>query len=80
MITIAYSCAIFRGRKLKAMGVQNYICRLREADRLPRRHSTFWVGLYGQLWVSGWDFCQELVESLMRLNPNKLPFYQRGLR
>jgi hypothetical protein len=80
VITIAYSCAIFRGRKLKAMGVQKYICRLREADRLPRRHSTFWVGLYGQLWVSGWDFCQELVESLMRLNPNKLPFYQRGLR
>lgn len=80
LITLAYSCAIFRGRKIKKMGVQKYICRLQEIDRLTRRHSTFWVGLYGQLWVSGWDFCQELVEQLMRLNLNKLPFYQRGLR
>jgi hypothetical protein len=31
-------------------------------------------------WVSGMDFGQEIVAELMRARPNKLPFFQRGLR
>ena len=32
------------------------------------------------LWVETYEFCQQLVEQLMRLTLNKLPFYQQGLR
>lgn len=80
LIAIAYTSAIFRGKSIKAMGVQKYISRLKIASRLTRRHSNFWVGLYGGLWVKIDESCEKLVEELMRLTPNKLPFYQQGLR
>lgn len=80
IITLAYSWAVLRGQKLKKMGLQPYICRLKELSRSSHRHSNFWVGLYGQGWIGGWEFCQDLIDELMRLTPNKLPFYQRGLR
>jgi len=38
------------------------------------------VGLSGGLWIQTYEFCHDLVEQLMRLTPNKLPFYQQGLR
>ena len=62
------------------MGIQKYVCRVKLATRKTRRHSNFWVGLYGGLWVETFEFCQQLVEQLMRLTPRKLPFYQQGLR
>ncbi len=80
LIAIAYTCAIQRGQKIKLMGIQKYICRIKLATRITRRHSNFWVGLYGGLWVESYGFCHQLVEQLMQLTPNKLPFYQRGLR
>lgn len=80
LIAIAYSCAILQGRQIKAMGYQNYICRLKELRRTQRRHSTFWVGLYGQVWIGGLEFCRDLVHQLMKLTPNKLESYQQGLR
>ena len=51
LIAIAYSCAVLSGRRSRSMGVQKYIRRLNELKRTCRRHSAFWVGLYGQLWV-----------------------------
>jgi hypothetical protein len=48
---LAYSCAILQGRKFKLMGIQKYIGRLIEWKRAQRRHSSFWIGLYGQLWA-----------------------------
>ncbi len=80
LIAIAYTCAIQRGQKIKSMGIQKYICRIKLATRKTRRHSNFWVGLYGGLWVETYEFCHQLVNQLMRLTPNKLPFYQQGLR
>ncbi|MGD2179714.1 IS4 family transposase [Lusitaniella coriacea] len=80
LIAIAYTSAIKQGAKIKSLGVQQYVCRLKEPLRMTRRHSTFWVGLYGRLWVDADENCQELVEELMRLTPNKLPFYQQGQR
>src|SRR6476469_10365914 len=53
LIALAYSCAILQGRKLKLMGIQKYIGRLTERLRSQPRHSSFWVGLYGQCWVVG---------------------------
>ncbi|HLO49551.1 MAG TPA: IS4 family transposase [Kamptonema sp.] len=80
LIALAYSCAILQGRKLKLMGIQKYIGRVTEYRRSHRRHSSFWIGLYGQSWVVGMEFCQEIVTELMRIRRNKLPFFQRGLR
>jgi hypothetical protein len=57
------------------MGIQKYVGRLTEAKRLPRRHSSFWIGLYGQSWVVGREFCQEIIAELMRIRRNKLPFF-----
>ncbi|MEG4588695.1 hypothetical protein QUA54_26270 [Microcoleus sp. MOSTC5] len=51
LIALAYSCAILQGRKFKQMGIQKYIGRLIESKRAQRRHSSFWIGLYGQLWA-----------------------------
>ncbi|HBB33687.1 MAG TPA: hypothetical protein DDZ80_29365 [Cyanobacteria bacterium UBA8803] len=54
--------------------------RLKELQRNSQRHSNFWVGLYGQMWLIGWEFCRVLVEQLMNIYRNKLPFYQRGIQ
>jgi len=53
LIAIAYSCAVMQGKRLKQMGLQKYICRIKGLKRFHRRHSSFWGGLYGQLWVAG---------------------------
>jgi hypothetical protein len=40
----------------------------------------FWLGLYGDVWIIAKDFVADWVEELMRVNPNKLPFYQKGIK
>ncbi len=80
LIAIAYSCAILQGREMKQKGVQKYIGRVKESGREERRHSSFWIGIYGQDWVVESDFRQEIVEELMVIRRNKLPFFQRGIR
>ena len=77
---MAYSCTILQGRKLKLMGIQKYIGRVTEWLRTQRRPSSFWIGLYGQCWVVGMEFCQDIISELMRIRRNKLPFFQRGMR
>lgn len=62
------------------MGVQKYVGRVKEYGRTQRRHSSFYIGLYGQNWVNFMDTCRELVTDLMKLNRNKQQYYQRGLR
>jgi len=47
LIAIAYTCAGLFGRKIKQLGRQKYVSRLKELGRLDKRHSSFWVGLYG---------------------------------
>jgi hypothetical protein len=80
LIAIAYSCALLQGQKIKNMGIQKYVGRLTECRRSIRRHSSFWIGLYGQGWVIGMEFCQDIIAELMRIRRNKLPFFQRGMR
>ena len=55
LIAIAYTCAGLSGRKIKHSGQQKYISRLQEFGRLHKRHSSFWVGLYGQMWVASME-------------------------
>ena len=80
LIAIAYTTATMQGRKIKQMGIQKYIGRLKEAGRAERRHSSFYIGLYGQNWVNFVDQCADAVAELMRLARNKWKYYQKGLR
>ncbi|NEO65723.1 MAG: IS4 family transposase [Moorea sp. SIO4G2] len=80
LIAIAYTSATIKGQHIKRQGIQTYVARVKEPDRIERRNSSFYVGLYGQTWVNFKDVCIELVTELMRLNPNKRKYYQRGLR
>ncbi len=80
LIAIAYTSATIQGRQIKRKGVQEYVGRVKEKRRITRRHSSFYIGLYGYTWVGFLDKCQSLVVQLMRLNPNKRKYYQQGLR
>lgn len=80
MIALAYTSATMQGKKIKRMGVQKYVGRVKEYGRAERRHSSFYVGLYGHTWVNYMESCRELVTELMKLNPNKHKYYQQGLR
>lgn len=80
LITIAYSTATIEGRTIKRMGVQKYVGRVKEPGRTQRRHSSFYIGLYGQTWVNYRGYCAASVEDLMKLNRNKWKYYQKGLR
>jgi len=80
LIAIAYSSATIQGQQIKRKGIQKYVARVKEYGRSERRHSSFYVGLYGQTWVNFKDVCMELITELMRLNLNKRKYYQQGLR
>lgn len=79
VIAIAYTCAIFQGAKIKHMGYQKYVSRQTEKGRRERRHSDFWVGLYGQNWLSELKFCASLIQQLLALSPAHHRHYQKGL-
>jgi hypothetical protein len=80
LIALAYTSATISGQEIKRKGIQNYVGRVKEAGRTQRRHSSFYIGLYGQNWVNLVEPYRDLVDQLMKLSRNKLPFYQRGLR
>jgi hypothetical protein len=80
LIALAMSAAWLQGQHTSNLGKSSYICRHKETQRTRRRHSNFWIGLYGHNWIATFHLCQEWVEQLLSLIRNKLPFYQRGLR
>ncbi|MDF5715728.1 MAG: IS4 family transposase [Rhizonema sp. NSF051] len=80
LIAIAYTSATIQGQQIKRKGIQKYVGRVKEYGRTERRHSSFYIGLYGQTWVNFMEQCKDLVTNLMRLSPNKRQYYQRGLR
>ncbi|MHC5854670.1 IS4 family transposase, partial [Nostoc sp.] len=80
LISLAYTAATISGQKIKRMGVQKYVGRIKESLRTVRRHSSFYIGLYGHNWVNFTESCYELVAELLRLNPNKRKYYQQGQR
>jgi len=79
LIAIAYTGATIQGQEIKRKGVQNYVARVKEYNRLERRHSSFYVGLYGFNWVNFKNDCIDLVVTLMRLNPSKRNYYKKGI-
>ena len=80
LISIAYTSSTIQGQRIKRKGIQKYVSRVKEYGRLERRHSSFYVGLYGQTWVNFKDGCMELITELMKINRNKRKYYQQGLR
>jgi hypothetical protein len=80
LIAIAYTSATIHGQQIKQKGVQKYVGRVKEYGRIERRHSSFYIGLYGQTWVNFMESCEDLVTKLIRLCRNKSKYYQRGLR
>ena len=80
LIALAMTSAWLRGKRTQLQGQEKYVCRLSEPGRTRRRHSKFWIGLYGENWLIAHDCCWEWVESMIGLVRNKQPFYQRGLK
>jgi hypothetical protein len=80
LIAIAYTCAGLQGQVIKSKGQQRYIGRLKELKRMTRRHSNFWIGLYGQMWIAALESCSDWIRNLMIIRPNKRRFFQKGLR
>jgi hypothetical protein len=80
VIALAMTSAWLQGKRTRLQRQEKYVCRPQETGRTRRRHSNFWIGLYGENWLIAFDYCQEWVESMIGLVRNKKSFYQRGLR
>jgi len=72
--------AWLQGQKTKFRKQQSYICCTQEKSRTRKRHSDFWIGLYGFNWIVAFHECQAWVEELIASIRNKRGFYQRGLK
>lgn len=79
VIAIAYSISTVRGQRIRRKRVQRYVGRVKEPHRTQNRHSHFWIGLYGSLWIESLNLWSSLARHLMALKPQKRPFFQRGL-
>ncbi|GAC1493157.1 MAG: hypothetical protein NVS2B14_06180 [Chamaesiphon sp.] len=80
ILAFAYSLGTFQGQSIKKKGVQKYVARVKEYGRNQRRHSSFYIGLYGKNWVDSMADSWSIVEELMRINSSRLEYYLRGLR
>lgn len=80
LIAIAYTFSSLKGQSIKQCKQQEYISRQRKVRNVITKNSHFWIGLHGNIWIYSQTFIKDLVEQLMCLNPNKLPFYLKGLR
>ena len=80
LIALAMTAAWLQGKKTVQKGQKAYICRLSEGNRNRKRHSNFWVGLYGHNWIVAFQECLEWVEELIGCIPHKRRFYEQGLR
>ncbi|GBE91957.1 IS4 family transposase [Nostoc cycadae] len=80
LIALAMTSAWIQGQKIKLQRQQSYVCRSQEQGKTEKRHSNFWIGLYGFNWIVAWQGCQAWVEALVGLIRNKRAYYQRGLK
>lgn len=80
LIALTYTTSVIKGKSIKNSGSQKYIARLTEAKRKSKRHSNFWIGTYGDLWIIAWEFLGDIIQEIMNLNRDKFSDYQKGLR
>jgi len=78
LIAFVYTLTSLKGNIIKNQGVQVYIGRLKDKKRTRRRHSSFWIGLYGDAWTISENLCLEYVSKIKEINRNKLLYYQKG--
>ena len=79
LLVLAYSLATSLGYFFSRSGVDDYLARLAEHQRLYPRHSDFRFGLYGYLWHFALLTWQPLATRLMACKPHKRLFFDRGL-
>jgi hypothetical protein len=80
LIALSLTSAWLQGQRTQLQRQQSYVCRTQEQGRTRKRHSNFWIGLYGHNWLVAWDECQVWVEELMGFVRNKQAFYRQGVR
>ena len=80
LLSLAYLKSIIQGIDIKSKQVQEYLGRKTEHHRKYARHSTFYIGLWGESWVDSMSSNWQVVVELMSLSAHKLPNYQQGLR
>ena len=80
LLSLAYLKSIIQGIDIKSKQVQEYLGRKTEYHRKYARHSTFYIGLWGESWVDSMSSNWQVVVELMSLSAHKLPNYQQGLR
>ncbi|MCX7594877.1 MAG: IS4 family transposase [Fischerella sp.] len=79
LIALAMTSAWLKGQKIQFSRQQSYVCRPCEQNRTRKRHSAFWIGLYGYNWIVSLNECQELVLEMMASVRNKQAFSHQGL-
>ena len=80
LIAISLTSAWLQAQRTRLQRQQPYVCRSQEKGRTRKRHSNFWIGLYGQNWIVAFHECQVWVEQLINSIRNKQAFYRKGLR
>ncbi|WP_448265528.1 IS4 family transposase [Nostoc sp. DSM 114159] len=80
LIALAMTSAWIQGQKIKLQRQQSYVCRSQEQGKTEKRHSNFWIGLYGFNWIEALHECQAWVEEMVGYIRNKQAYYQRGLK
>lgn len=80
LIAMAYTLATEQGKKIRQKQVQPYVGRVKEPRRATKRHSDFWLAVYGRLWIESLDTWAHWAYQLMALKPQKRLFFLRGLR
>ncbi len=60
------------------MGQQKYLNRLQEVGRVCKRHSNFWIGQYGQLWIAAMEKWSDLAQELMKNKSVGIAFFSEG--
>ena len=80
LIAISLTSAWLQGQRTQLQRQQSYVCRTQEQGGTRKRHSSFWIGLYGHNWLVAWDECHVWVEELMGFVRNKQAFYRQGVR
>ena len=80
VLTIAPICSTIQCQQIERKRLQKYIDHVKESGRDERRHRRFFIGLYSHNWLNFKESCQELGTALMKVNTNKLKYYQQGLR
>ena len=57
--------AWLHGQRTQLQRQKVYVCRSGEQHRTEKRHSNFWIGLYGFNWIVAWHECQVWVKELV---------------